>query len=228
MIIRIVLLTMLLAAESSYDARYAQQFEGIISIKISTPLYDDEGLETVTQRFYLKPPYIRLEAEGMSNIVVLVDNVKREMHVLDYALKRYTTNTFDEYSAEEEYEGKRMEFDMRTTNKRQTILNYETELLEFIARGDTRESFDRIKVWVTSQLGTLFGDLMVGMVENEVEKSSWQAVLIDRNLFPMKTMTFYGGSVLEETEVVAIDRRALEEELFLIPTDFRKVDLRNQ
>ncbi len=223
-----VVLLLLLTICFSFESINAQRFEGIISIRISTPSFDGAGMESVTQRFYMKQPHMRLEVEGsLSDIVVLVDNVKREMYVLDFALNRYTTDSFDEYTAEDEYEGARMEFDMRITNQKKTVLNYETELLEFVARGDMRESFDRIEVWVTSQLGPLFGDLLVGMMGNEGERSTWQAVLIDRELFPLQTKTFIGEAVLEETEVVRIERRELQQNLFKIPPDFRQVDLRN-
>lgn len=204
------------------------QFEGIISLRISSPDIEGVEMETIVQRFYIKEPYMRLEAEGgMSDIVVLIDNVKREMYVLDYALNRYTTDTFDEYTAEDEYNGEMMEFDLKVTDEKKNILEYEAELLEFVARGDTRESFDLIKVWATSQLGTLFRELLVGMRGNEAIKSSWHAVLIDRKLFPLKTSTYFEDYILEETQVIKIELRELPDSLFEIPAGFRQVDLRN-
>lgn len=204
-----------------------QQFEGIVSIRISTPSFETDEMESFTQRFYLKGPYMRLEVEGdMSDIVVLVDNSKREIYTLDFALRRYTSNTFDEYAEEDDYGAVPMEFDMRKTNQRRTILGYEAELIEFIARGDTRESFDRIAVWATPQLGSLFAELMTGFMVNDSARYTWQRVLIEHQLFPLETATYIGQSVLEKTEVVRIERRPVAETLFVIPPDFRKVDLR--
>lgn len=205
----------------------AQQFEGVIDIQISTPAFDEYGSpESVVQRFFIKHPNIRIEVEGsLSDIVVLVDNAEREIYVLDSGLKRYTKSTFDEYRDEDDHADSPVEFDMNTPAKEKTILNYKTELIEFTARGDEHESFDRIEVWATRQLGSLFGDLFIGMTGGDVEQPAWQAALIERNLFPLQTKTFHGRYLLEETEVTHIERRALGQDLFVIPADYRHVDL---
>jgi len=210
------------------DNLTAQQFEGVIDLTISTPSYEEPGrMESVVQRFYIKAPFIKIELEGeMSDVVVIVNNKERQMYVLDKGLERYTVNSFEEYAEEETFVVDDTEFEMRETDHRKQLLDYETELIEFFALGDTRESFDRIEVWVTRELNTLYRDLLIAMMGSDVQAKAWQTVLIEQALFPLQTTTFYQDNILEESNVTRIEPGAIEDKEFDIPTDYRKVDHR--
>lgn len=208
----------------------AQEFEGIIDITISTPSYDDfEEMESVVQRFYIKKPYLRIEVEGsLSDVVILVDNDKQEIYVLDKALRRYTINTFDEYAQEDEFSITEMDFTMRRTGLTKDILGFETQLFEFTVEGEIGESFDKIEVWTTPELDSLYKELFFAVMDNDVEANAWQTMLVDQNLFPLQTKTYYNSSILEKSEVTQIESRSLQKDIFVIPPDYRQVDHRRK
>ncbi len=208
----------------------AQEFEGIIDITISTPSYDDfEEMESVVQRFYIKKPHLRIEVEGsLSDVVILVDNDKQEIYVLDKALRRYTINTFDEYAQEDEFSITEMDFTMRRTGRTKDILGFETQLFEFTVEGEIGESFDKIEVWTTPELDSLYKELFFAVMDNDVEANAWQTMLVDQNLFPLQTKTYYNSSILEKSEVTQIESRSLQKDIFVIPPDYRQVDHRRK
>jgi len=208
----------------------AQEFEGIIDITISTPSYDDfEEMESVVQRFYIKKPHLRIEVEGsMSDVIILVDNDKQEIYVLDKALRRYTINTFDEYAQEDEFSITEMDFTMRRTGRTKDILGFETQLFEFTVEGEIGESFNKIEVWTTPELDSLYKEMFFAVLDNDVEANAWQTMLVDQNLFPLQTKTYYNSSILEKSEVTQIESRSLEKDLFVIPPDYRQVDHRKK
>ena len=208
----------------------AQEFEGIIDITISTPSYDDfEEMESVVQRFYIKKPHLRIEVEGsMSDVIILVDNDKQEIYVLDKALRRYTINTFDEYAQEDEFSITEMDFTMRRTGRTKDILGFETQLFEFTVEGEIGESFNKIEVWTTPELDSLYKELFFAVMDNDVEANAWQTMLVDQNLFPLQTKTYYNSSILEKSEVTQIESRSLQKDIFVIPPDYRQVDHRRK
>jgi hypothetical protein len=207
----------------------SQQFEGIIDIRISMPTPDGVGQpDTTVQRSYIKPPYMRIEILGEERgLVLLSDSEKREMYVVDRALERFYRDTFEDVATEEEYiESDEIIFDMHVRDGQRVIAGYDATLLEFISRDGSGESFDRIEVWATAGLGTLFGEMLAGMQGNDIRHNSWQRTLLEYGYFPLRTRTFMGDVILEETEVVRIERQRLDPALFTIPPDYREVDLR--
>ncbi len=207
-----------------------QQFEGIVDITITTPSYEDfDEMESVVQRYYVKEPLIRIEIQGsISDVVILVDKEQQELYVLDQALQRYTKNTFDEYAEEDSFSKTELDFSVHTTDQKKTILGFETQLIEFIAEGEVSESFDKIEVWVTPELNTLYGELFFAMMDKDAAENTWQAILINQNLFPLQTNTYYDNAILEKSEVTLIESRSLDKDLFAIPENYREVDHRKQ
>ncbi|GEM_PF-2165777 len=207
-----------------------QQFEGIVDITITTPSYEDfDEMESVVQRYYVKEPLIRIEIQGsISDVVILVDKEQQELYVLDQALQRYTKNTFDEYAEEDAFSKTELDFSVHTTDQKKTILGFETQLIEFIAEGEVSESFDKIEVWVTPELNTLYGELFFAMMDKDAAENTWQAILINQNLFPLQTNTYYDNAILEKSEVTLIESRSLDKDLFAIPENYREVDHRKQ
>jgi hypothetical protein len=206
----------------------AQQFEGFIDIKITIPDIAGETEESI-QRFYIKLPRIRIELlDDYSDMVVLVDNSSQMSYTLDAQTKRYSEAAFSELVDEyhDDTEKTKIGFDLDRTGRTQMILDYEAELFEVRFKDTEQEMYDRIEVWVTNRMGTLFKDLIQGTQSANTLSVGWQTTISELGLFPLITRTFFENTILETTEVVRIQPEQLGSGLFEIPADYQLVDKR--
>jgi hypothetical protein len=205
-----------------------QQFEGYIDIKITIPDLAGETEESI-QRFYIKLPKIRIELlDELSDMIVLVDNATQMSYTLDTQTKRYSETAFSEMFDDypDETDGTEPGFRLEKTGRNQTIRGYEAELFEVRFTDTEQEMYDRIEVWVTARLGTLFKELIQGTQSGSNLSISWQSTISELGLFPLITRTFYGDTILETTEVVQIHPQQLAANMFEIPADYQLIDKR--
>jgi hypothetical protein len=206
----------------------AQQFEGFIDIKITIPDLAGETEESI-QRLYIKIPKIRIELlDELSDMIVLVDNATQMSYTLDTQTKRYSETAFSEMFDDypDETDGTEPGFRLEKTGRKQTIRGYEAELFEVRFTDTEQEMYDRIEVWVTARLGTLFKELIQGTQSGSNLSVSWQSTISELGLFPLITRTYYGDTILETTEVVQIHPQQLASDMFEIPADYQLIDKR--
>lgn len=109
----------------------------------------------------------------------------------------------------------------RKTGNTQSIAGYECE--EWVSDEDG----DVARVWGTSKLGNVYEGFLKAMGQwgasrEAQDNRGWQNELIDRRIFPMKTVLTENGSVTESQEVTKVEKKSLSASLFEPPPDYKK------
>lgn len=110
---------------------------------------------------------------------------------------------------------------IRKTGKTETLLGYPCE--EWVVAGEEGET----SVWCTPKLGDVykgFSKSFGEMRKMRMRRSSsdWQNDFMDKNLFPLKSVTTKDGKVKSTQEVTKIEQKKIADPVFEFPEDYKK------
>ena len=201
------------------------QFEGQIDIKVTT----NEGSEARESNIslFLKNDMVASQVTGAGGEsrrgrfivrpdkkVLWIVNDDRKM-VFEQSLENNTPS--DSTSKPEQ----RPKPDITKTGKTATILGYSCD--EYVSKNEDGET----SIWCTSKLGNVFEGLansMGQMTRSRMRRGGpdWKSEFVDKNLFPLKSVTTKDGKISSTQEVTKIDQRILDASTFEIPEDYKK------
>ncbi|HTK81520.1 MAG TPA: DUF4412 domain-containing protein [Bacteroidota bacterium] len=109
----------------------------------------------------------------------------------------------------------------KKTGNTQTIAGYECD--EWVSDEDGEVA----RVWGTSKLGNVYEGFLKAMGQWGASKEArdnqgWQNELIDKRIFPMKTVVTENGTVAESQEVTKVEKKSLSASLFEPPPGYKK------
>ncbi|MCS6806356.1 MAG: DUF4412 domain-containing protein [Acidobacteriota bacterium] len=215
----------------------AGEFEGLVEMKLSTP----DRAQPMGMTFYLKGERTRMET-NMGDVpeaqaVMLMDMAKGEMTTLIPQQKMYVTMNLEEMRkmAEQmgaaDQESKEFEFPKLTpTGKTETIAGYQCE---HWLMGDQQE----IDMCVAKGLGYFGTGSKIGgfgpmknlmfspkMLAAAAAHPEWVKFL-SGGAFPLKITATEGGKVTMTMEATKIERKKLDDALFTVPADYKKLSM---
>jgi hypothetical protein len=187
-----------------FSISFAQQFEGIISMKIS-------GDEEIDMDYFIKGEKIRIETPGNEEGVILFDTKQNKFLIVMPEQKMYMEMPMGMGMQNIESETSD-EANTVFTGETRVINSYECEKWVYVDDGK------EVEAWMAKGLGSFF------MFQNPMAHSSeanWQSRLEAADFFPML--------VIEDNEkvleVTSVEPKALEADLFSVPAGFQKFDM---
>lgn len=215
----------------------AGEFEGVVEMKLDTP----DRQQSMAMTFYLKGERTRMETNlgdiPEAQAVMLLDMSKGEMTTLIPQQKMYMTINLEEMRKAAEgmgatdEENKEPKFAKLTaTGKTETIAGYQCE---HWLMGDNQE----IDMCVAKGLGYFgMGDKLggFGSMKNLVFSPKMLAAaaahpewvkFLSGGAFPLKITMNEGGKVTMSMEATKIERKQLDNGLFSVPADYKKLSV---
>jgi hypothetical protein len=181
-----------------------EAFEGLVHLRVS------QGTMKQKVEYYVKGDRMRVEAEqgfaGMNSMIVNME--KKQIFVLLPAQKMFMAMPLPDIATAVE-NGPRPQ----PQNETRTILGYPARKYLF-QDGDAL-----YEVWATEELGRLEGLRLPG------QGGGAQAALASGNFFPLHIIERRNGAVTGEVEVLQVQKRRLTDALFVLPPDYRKLEL---
>jgi len=196
------------------------QFEGIVQSRNFT--LDDEGAgQHFEMTIWVRRDMIRIRIPGVGatpGSTVIYRHDRKMSWVINE-----TDKTFFEVShASQQPEQMQRDQDpdkpqVERTKRTRKILGYTCEQV-ILRRGESET-----EIWGTGGLGDLSArlDSLLGGAQGGAPGND-QELLGQLHLFPLVSVTRYGGEVIDSQEVTKIERRSLDPNLFVIPAEYKK------
>ncbi|MEX0929306.1 MAG: DUF4412 domain-containing protein [Balneolales bacterium] len=202
-----LLLLLLFAASGLTQQLRAQQFEGTLTYELDTP----DEVQSMT--YHMKDNKARVEIavdELGGNAVILIDSDTENMTILMEQLSMYMQIPVPP----EEENGQEVQADdFQLTGQKRTIAGIDCQ--EYIY---TDENGHKTEIW-TPEADDFGGFLFPGMGEDDS-----MANMPDFNFFPFLVVSNAGGESMR-MEVVSIEGKSLQDELFTVPSGFREMNM---
>jgi hypothetical protein len=187
------------------------QFEGVVS-------FNRIKEETTSYSLTVKGSKIRIEeyaVDGKIKGIELIDNDKKEVLALSPERKIYMEVVSKE--------GSKISPKVDKTNNKKTIQGYEcTEWIVELPLEDTRISY-----WVTKKEDGFhfFDDMLLTLNRKDKMAKYFMAIPDNNDVFPLEaTEQTMSGSVKMKIEVRKIEKKKVDVNSFVIPSDFQKFE----
>jgi hypothetical protein len=200
----------------------SSNFEGRVKILM------DDGVESAQMEYYLKGSKMRIEIMAEEQMIMITNEDKKFM--LMPQQKMYTefpANTMEELSgltedeSEESMEdefGEDFNIEDLKTGETKNILGKECERWIF------GEGEGKVEMWVARDFGTFMG--LQNPMGGTEEGVWWKEVLGDSGFFPMEIVEKdAGGNVLSSFKVAEIEEKSLGDDLFSVPSGYKKMNM---
>ena len=208
------------------------QFEGEINLKITHGDRSNEDASLVA--VFVKNGNLMLKVDGgsdearNSSIIYRKDN--KVLWILNEQSQSYLEIPVDKNEenmagdARKKNRSKSEKSEFHKTGKAATILGYVCD--EWIVEQDDETK----EIWGTSKLGNVSEGFMKSLSQMSRGKKGsmmeeWQAEMMEKKIFPLKTITKEQGTVTHIEEVTKIDERKLSASMFEPPPSYKKQSL---
>lgn len=210
-------LTLLFLITSSIFAQAT--FEGSVKIKMTA---DDESF---SMDYFIKADNMRMEMNSGEEVAFIVSGGKSLVLMLQQKTYMDLNNPMFKQipgmSNMEDDNNSIEPFDINKyrTGKTKSILGYECE--QWIINEDTDD--EEVEAWVTDELGNFM--FMKNPMGGDVTPN-WGSSLKGKGFFPMLVITKdEDGEETSKFEVVNVDQKSLNNDLFSAPSDFEELKI---
>jgi hypothetical protein len=196
------------------------QFEGVVESKNTTT--DETGLpQEYVMTMWIKDAMARItnSATGSAPATTMIYRTDlKVVWMLNDEDKTYfevsQKDAADQSAPESPLEEKPS---LKKTGKTKKIMGYPSEQILI------RQSDAETEIWGTKKLDALAKALAKALgQEQRGQGSEWTDELMRMGVFPLLAYTRVEGKVMESQEIVRIERRPLENDLFAIPAGYRR------
>lgn len=190
-----------------------QTFEGTITFAISSP----RGTQAMT--YHTKGDQVRIDMErapGMT-MSVLMNTTSKDVTMLMPQNKMYMQMNLNTMPVPPDMNDQ--DADFKKTGKKETILGYVCE--QVVISQENRE----VEMWVTKGLGKFVQANLNPRAQSPLMKKL-EKELTDQGYFPLRTIARAAdGSEEMKMEATSIDKKPLDDNLFVIPADYQLMQM---
>lgn len=191
-------------------AAFAADFEGRLEMTMTN------GKKTTPMTYFVKSGKIRFEMkpDPKTSSIGLLDPASGEMTILMVEQKMYMTMGTRKIGAAAADMAKDMT--MKETGRTEVIAGKTCS--EFV----TEDKKTITEIWATSELGGVAN--IAEAFSRRGQRSAWEEEMLRRNLFALRVVTKNKKGVEQSRmECVSISPEKLDEALFTVPPDFKKM-----
>jgi hypothetical protein len=205
------------------------QFEGQIDMKMTRGSGDDKRetqLSMFIKQGMLSFSVAGKESEEMGGNIIFRSD-KNLLWIVNDKAKTYMEIVPDKEMVKSKKENKKEQHGhsaLRKTGKSVTIAGYSCD--EWVAEDEEEVT----TIAGTTKLGNVYEGFRKAFAQwggqnFEKETEGWQRELIEKQVFPMKTVTKGRNEITEAQEVTKVEKRSLSTSLFELPPGFKKQSL---
>ncbi len=211
---------LLLLTEAAWTPTHAQTiFEGIVESRNTTT--DEMGqVQRYVMTLHVKGDKVRTDITGFGSNPPAVLIYRRDLGVV-WVLNEKGKTFFEMRTSDQARMGEggqtQGKSNIRKTGKSKKILGYPCDQLML------RNNEAQTEYWGTRNLSVLASSIARAFGSDPAElNGGMNDELAAMGYFPMIVRTRMEGRLIESSEVTKIDRHALADTLFVLPSDFRK------
>ena len=201
------------------SARANAQFEGLVESRNFT--VDDNGVgQQFDMTIWVRRDMVKVRIPTVGDTpgsTVVYRHDRKLSWIFNDAEKTYFEVSQVDHGIGQEHDQEPDKPQIDRTKRTRQVLGYVCEQI-LLKRGESQTEIWGAKglIDLATRLDTLLGNAGGQPPGADTE------LLRQLQLFPLVSVTKYGGKVIDSQEVTRIERRPLGEELFVIPPDYRK------
>ena len=199
---------------------FAENFEGVLQMKItSSGRVSDMKIFAKGQRSRIEP-----RTDGTVVPFIIVDNEAKKHYTLMPDRKMYMETTTEATTKAAQPMMEQEGVEVVKTGKTSKVAGQPCEV--YVAKKKTGESTEMCTIKGVGDYMSLMGMNSPDPGQRQQGPPSWMKELSKQGLFPARMISKRSdGSEFTRVETVKIEKRALDDALFMIPSEYTKYDM---